>query len=179
MHKGVFKVKSTNRDTHLGGEDFDISLVNHILSKFREGSSIDQVFITVPAYFNNAQRQATEDAGQIAGIEVCHVINEPMAAVLAYGLDRAEPSVIAVYNLGGGTFDIPSWRCIRESSRSSQLMETPALVARTSTSLVNHILNEVREGSSIDLGHNCMAIQRICKATEKAKDRAVGYNPDR
>ncbi len=78
--------------------------------------------VTVPAYFNDAQRQATKDAGQIAGLEVLRVINEPTAAALAYGLDRVENSVIAVYDLGGGTFDIsilemqkgerryPSWR---------------------------------------------------------------------
>ena len=89
----------------------------------------------MPAYFNDAQRQATKDAGQIAGLDVLRVINEPTAAALAYGLDRADSSVIAVYDLGGGTFDISILEMQKVSSKSSQPMVTHSLVARISTLL--------------------------------------------
>ena len=83
-----------------------------ILRKLKEdaesflGETVDQAVITVPAYFNDAQRQATKDAGKIAGLEVLRIINEPTAAALAYGLDRKESGIIAVFDLGGGTFDV-------------------------------------------------------------------------
>ena len=89
----------------------------------------------MPAYFNDAQRQATKDAGQIAGLDVLRVINEPTAAALAYGLDRADSSVIAVYDLGGGTFDISILEMQKVSSKSSQPTVTHSLVARISTLL--------------------------------------------
>jgi molecular chaperone DnaK len=126
--------------------------------------------ITVPAYFNDAQRQATKDAGQIAGLDVLRVINEPTAAALAYGLDRADSSVIAVYDLGGGTFDIS----ILEMQKG--VFEVKSTNGDTHLGgedfdivLVNYILNEFKKESGMDLGNDRMAIQRIREAAEKAK----------
>lgn len=126
--------------------------------------------VTVPAYFNDAQRQATKDAGQIAGLDVLRVINEPTAAALAYGLDRADSSVIAVYDLGGGTFDIS----ILEMQKG--VFEVKSTNGDTHLGgedfdivLVNHLLNEFKKESGIDLAGDRMAIQRIREAAEKAK----------
>ena len=126
--------------------------------------------ITVPAYFNDAQRQATKDAGQIAGLDVLRVINEPTAAALAYGLDRSDSSIIAVYDLGGGTFDIS----ILEMQKG--VFEVKSTNGDTHLGgedfdivLVNHLLNDFKKESGIDLNGDRMAIQRIREAAEKAK----------
>ena len=108
-------VKGGNGDAWVkaGGEDYSPSQISaFILQKMKEtaesylGETVEQAVITVPAYFNDAQRQATKDAGKIAGLEVLRIINEPTAAALAYGLDKKDGKTIAVYDLGGGTFDI-------------------------------------------------------------------------
>ena len=126
--------------------------------------------VTVPAYFNDAQRQATKDAGQIAGLNVLRVINEPTAAALAYGLDRSDNSVIAVYDLGGGTFDIS----ILEMQKG--VFEVKSTNGDTHLGgedfdivLVNHILAEFKKSSGIDLKEDGMAVQRVREAAEKAK----------
>lgn len=126
--------------------------------------------VTVPAYFNDAQRQATKDAGLIAGLDVLRVINEPTAAALAYGLDRNDSSVIAVYDLGGGTFDIS----ILEMQKG--VFEVKSTNGDThlggedfDVTLVDHILAEFKKESGIDLKGDRMAIQRIREAAEKAK----------
>lgn len=126
--------------------------------------------ITVPAYFNDAQRQATKDAGQIAGLDVLRVINEPTAAALAYGLDRADSSVIAVYDLGGGTFDIS----ILEMQKG--VFEVKSTNGDTHLGgedfdivLVEFILSEFKKEAGVDLKNDRMAIQRIREAAEKAK----------
>ena len=126
--------------------------------------------VTVPAYFNDAQRQATKDAGAIAGLEVLRVINEPTAAALAYGLDRNDSSVIAVYDLGGGTFDIS----ILEMQKG--VFEVKSTNGDThlggedfDITLVQHLLDEFKKENGIDLSKDKMAIQRIREAAEKAK----------
>ena len=126
--------------------------------------------VTVPAYFNDAQRQATKDAGQIAGLDVLRVINEPTAAALAYGLDRADSSVIAVYDLGGGTFDISILEMqkgvfeVKSTNGDTHLGGEDFDIA-----LIDHILKEFQKESGISLAQDRMAIQRIREAAEKAK----------
>ena len=135
-----------------------------------DSSIISHAVITVPAYFNDAQRQATKDAGQIAGLDVLRVINEPTAAALAYGLDRADSSVIAVYDLGGGTFDISILEMqkgvfeVKSTNGDTHLGGEDFDVV-----LVEHLLNEFKSESGIDLKNDRMAIQRVREAAEKAK----------
>lgn len=151
-------------------------LSSMVLTKMRDtsesflGRKVNHAVITVPAYFNDAQRQATKDAGQIAGLEVLRVINEPTAAALAYGLDRADSSVIAVYDLGGGTFDIS----ILEMQKG--VFEVKSTNGDThlggedfDITLVDFILTEFKKETGSDLSHDRMAIQRIREAAEKAK----------
>ena len=110
-----------------------------ILRKLKEaaesylGHKVRKAVITVPAYFNDSQRQATKDAGQIAGLEVARIINEPTAAALAYGLDKKKNEKIAVFDLGGGTFDISVLDVATASSRSSRPTATPTSAATTGT----------------------------------------------
>jgi molecular chaperone DnaK len=151
-------------------------LSSMVLVKMREtceqffNKKVNHAVITVPAYFNDAQRQATKDAGQIAGLEVLRVINEPTAAALAYGLDRSDSSVIAVYDLGGGTFDIS----ILEMQKG--VFEVKSTNGDTHLGgedfdiiLLNHILAEFKKESGIDLSQDRIAIQRIRETAEKAK----------
>lgn len=147
-----------------------------VLSKMREtaeqylNKKVNHAVVTVPAYFNDAQRQATKDAGQIAGLDVLRVINEPTAAALAYGLDRADNSVIAVYDLGGGTFDIS----ILEMQKG--VFEVKSTNGDTHLGgedfdivLVEHLLDGFKKESGITLKGDRMAIQRVREAAEKAK----------
>ena len=126
--------------------------------------------VTVPAYFNDAQRQATKDAGTIAGLEVLRVINEPTAAALAYGLDKSASSVIAVYDLGGGTFDISILEMhdgvfeVKSTNGDTHLGGEDFDIA-----LVTHLLEGFKKETGIDLSGDRMAIQRIREAAEKAK----------
>ncbi|KAH9944772.1 heat shock protein 70 family [Amylocystis lapponica] len=151
-------------------------LSSMVLVKMREtaeqflNKKVNHAVITVPAYFNDAQRQATKDAGQIAGLDVLRVINEPTAAALAYGLDRHDSAVIAVYDLGGGTFDIS----ILEMQKG--VFEVKSTNGDTHLGgedfdivLVEHILGEFKKESGLDLSKDPMAIQRIREAAEKAK----------
>ncbi|KAL0578933.1 Hsp70 ATPase ssc1 [Marasmius crinis-equi] len=151
-------------------------LSSMVLTKMREtaqqylNKNVNHAVVTVPAYFNDAQRQATKDAGQIAGLDVLRVINEPTAAALAYGLEKTESAVIAVYDLGGGTFDIS----ILEMQKG--VFEVKSTNGDTHLGgedfdivLVNHILDEFKKESGIDLSKDRMAIQRIREAAEKAK----------
>ncbi|KAK2463099.1 hypothetical protein APHAL10511_004754 [Amanita phalloides] len=147
-----------------------------VLTKMREtaeqfvNKKVNHAVVTVPAYFNDAQRQATKDAGQVAGLDVLRVINEPTAAALAYGLDKSESAVIAVYDLGGGTFDIS----ILEMQKG--VFEVKSTNGDThlggedfDIKLVDYILNEFKKESGIDLSNDRMAVQRIREAAEKAK----------
>ena len=132
--------------------------------------SVDKAVITVPAYFNDAQRQATKDAGKIAGLEVLRIINEPTAAALAYGLDKKETKTIAVYDLGGGTFDVSSWKSATACSRSSPPMATRSWAVKTSTcgSSITSPMSS-RKRTAIDLRKDKLALQRLKEAAEKAK----------
>jgi molecular chaperone DnaK len=133
-------------------------------------TQISHAVVTVPAYFNDAQRQATKDAGQIAGLEVLRVINEPTAAALAYGLDKSDNAVIAVYDLGGGTFDIS----ILEMQKG--VFEVKSTNGDThlggedfDIKLIDYILKEFHKETGTDLSNDRMAVQRIREAAEKAK----------
>ena len=134
------------------------------------GEKITQAVITVPAYFNDSQRQATKDAGQIAGLEVLRIINEPTAAALAYGLDKKKDETIAVYDLGGGTFDVS----ILEIGEG--VFEVKATNGDTHLGgddfdhrIIEWLIQEFKKTDAIDLGKDKMAIQRLKEAAEKAK----------
>ncbi|KAI8916558.1 heat shock protein 70 family [Powellomyces hirtus] len=134
------------------------------------GKPAQHAVVTVPAYFNDAQRQATKDAGQIAGLDVKRVINEPTAAALAYGLEKAGDKVVAVYDLGGGTFDIS----ILELQQG--VFEVKSTNGDThlggedfDNTMVRYIVNEFKKQEGIDIGKDRMALQRVREAAEKAK----------
>ncbi|MCD9477414.1 molecular chaperone DnaK [Photobacterium phosphoreum] len=139
------------------------------------GEKVTGAVITVPAYFNDAQRQATKDAGRIAGLDVKRIINEPTAAALAYGLDKkAGDSVIAVYDLGGGTFDISIIEI--DSVDGEQTFEVLATNGDThlggedfDTRLINYLVSEFKKDQGIDLKNDPLAMQRVKEAAEKAK----------
>ncbi|PAV59257.1 hypothetical protein WR25_09899 isoform B [Diploscapter pachys] len=134
------------------------------------GTSVQQAVITVPAYFNDSQRQATKDAGQIAGLKVLRVINEPTAAALAYGLDKSEDKIIAIYDLGGGTFDIS----ILEIQKG--VFEVKSTNGDTflggedfDNHLVKYLVAEFKKEQGIDLTKDAQAMQRLREGAEKAK----------
>src|SRR5690349_597412 len=147
-----------------------------ILQKMKEtaeahlGQKVDQAVITVPAYFNDAQRQATKDAGKIAGLEVLRIINEPTAAALAYGLDKQKQGIIAVYDLGGGTFDISVLEIGDgvfevKSTNGDTFLGGEDFDMR----LVNYLADEFQKEQGIDLRKDKLALQRLKEAAEKAK----------
>ncbi|KAI8924607.1 heat shock protein 70 family [Entophlyctis helioformis] len=172
-------VKHSNGDAWVEarGKKYSPSQVGaFVLQKMKEtadaflGKPIKNAVVTVPAYFNDAQRQATKDAGQIAGLNVLRVINEPTAAALAFGLDKEGDKVVAVYDLGGGTFDIS----ILEIQKG--VFEVKSTNGDThlggedfDNTLVSHLVAEFKKESGIDLGKDRMALQRIREAAEKAK----------
>jgi len=160
-----------------GGKDYSPSQISaFILQKMKEtaesylGETVTQAVITVPAYFNDAQRQATKDAGQIAGLEVLRIINEPTAAALAYGLEKQDGKTIAVYDLGGGTFDISILEI------GDGVFEVKATNGDTflggedfDSKLVQFLADEFRKAEGIDLTKDKLALQRLKEAAEKAK----------
>ena len=134
------------------------------------GEQINQAVITVPAYFNDAQRQATQDAGQVAGLEVLRIINEPTAAALAYGLGKSEEEVIAVYDLGGGTFDISILELGDgvfevKSTNGDTFLGGDDFDQR----IIDWICDEFKKENTIDLRQDRMALQRLKESAEKAK----------
>src|SRR5438132_13249082 len=147
-----------------------------ILAKMKEtaeaflGQKVEQAVITVPAYFNDAQRQATKDAGRIAGLEVLRIINEPTAASLSYGLDKEKTGTIAVYDLGGGTFDISILEVGDgvfevKSTNGDTFLGGEDFDMR----LVSYLADEFQKGQGIDLRRDKLALQRLKEAAEKAK----------
>ena len=160
-----------------GGEKYSPSQVSaFILQKMKEtaedylGEKVTQAVITVPAYFNDAQRQATKDAGKIAGLEVLRIINEPTAASLAYGLDKNDGQTIAVYDLGGGTFDVSILEIgdgvfeVKSTNGDTFLGGEDFDMA-----LVEHLAEQFEKENGIDLRGDKLALQRLKEAAEKAK----------
>ena len=176
---GFEVVKRDNGDAgvKMGGKDYsppEISAM--VLQKLKAdaeaylGESVTEAVITVPAYFNDAQRQATRDAGRIAGLGVLRIINEPTAASLAYGLDKKEEEVIAVYDLGGGTFDIS---ILELGDGTFQVKATNGDTFLGGDdfddTIINHLVDEFRKENGIDLSQDRTALQRLKEAAEKAK----------
>ncbi len=172
-------VKGGNGDAwvNAGGEDYSPSQISaFILQKMKEtaesylGETVEQAVITVPAYFNDAQRQATKDAGKIAGLEVLRIINEPTAAALAYGLEKNDGKTIAVYDLGGGTFDISILEI------GDGVFEVKSTNGDTflggedfDSKVVGFLADEFKKAEGIDLREDKLALQRLKEAAEKAK----------
>jgi len=161
----------------VNGKKYSPSQISaYVLQKMKEtaeahlGEKVTQAVITVPAYFNDAQRQATKDAGKIAGLEVLRIINEPTAAALAYGLDKQKSGVIAVYDLGGGTFDISILEIGDgvfevKSTNGDTFLGGEDFDMR----LVNYLADEFKKEQGIDLRKDKLALQRLKEAAEKAK----------
>ncbi len=172
-------VKAGNGDAWVeaGGKQYSPSQISaFILQKMKEtaeaflGQTVTQAVITVPAYFNDAQRQATKDAGKIAGLEVLRIINEPTAAALAYGLDKKGSGTIAVYDLGGGTFDVSVLEIGDgvfevKSTNGDTFLGGEDFDMR----LVEYLAEEFRKDNGIDLKKDKLALQRLKEAAEKAK----------
>ncbi|WP_324742954.1 molecular chaperone DnaK [Tsuneonella sp. CC-YZS046] len=172
-------VKGKNGDAwvNAGGEDYSPSQISaFILQKMKEtaesylGETVTQAVITVPAYFNDAQRQATKDAGQIAGLEVLRIINEPTAAALAYGLDKEDGKTIAVYDLGGGTFDVSILEI------GDGVFEVKSTNGDTflggedfDSAIVEYLADKFKAKENMDLKNDKLALQRLKEAAEKAK----------
>ncbi len=171
--------KASNGDAWVeaDGKTYSPSQISaFILQKMKEtaeaylGQKVDQAVITVPAYFNDAQRQATKDAGKIAGLEVMRIINEPTAAALAYGLDKEKTGLIAVYDLGGGTFDISILEIGDgvfevKSTNGDTFLGGEDFDMR----LVNYLADEFQKEQGIDLRRDKLALQRLKESAEKAK----------
>jgi molecular chaperone DnaK len=172
-------VKSSGGDAwvNIRGKDYSPSQISaFILQKMKEiaeahlGEKVTQAVITVPAYFNDSQRQATKDAGKIAGLEVLRIINEPTAAALAYGLDKKNSGAIAVYDLGGGTFDVSILEI------GDGVFEVKATNGDTflggedfDARIIDYVASEFLKESGINLKKDSMALQRMKEAAEKAK----------
>tara|TARA_B100001248_G_scaffold259212_1_gene244818 strand:+ start:471 stop:2417 length:1947 start_codon:yes stop_codon:yes gene_type:complete len=172
-------VKADNNDAWVeaNGKKYAPSQISaYVLQKMKEtaekhvGAKVDKAVITVPAYFNDAQRQATKDAGKIAGLEVLRIINEPTAAALAYGLDKKKNGTIAVYDLGGGTFDVSILEI------GDGVFEVKATNGDTflggedfDTRIVEFLADSFKKENGIDLKNDKLALQRLKEAAEKAK----------
>jgi len=159
------------------GEKYSPSQISaFILQKMKEtaesyiGNKVTQAVITVPAYFNDSQRQATKDAGKIAGLEVLRIINEPTAAALAYGLDKKKTGTVAVYDLGGGTFDISILEIgdgvfeVKSTNGDTHLGGEDF-----DLQIINYLADEFKKDNAIDLRKDKLALQRLKEAAEKAK----------
>jgi molecular chaperone DnaK len=176
-------VKADNGDAWVEARDKKIAppqVSAEVLRKMKKtaedylGEEVTEAVITVPAYFNDSQRQATKDAGRIAGLEVKRIINEPTAAALAFGMDKPADKKIAVYDLGGGTFDIS----IIEIADVDGEKQFEVLATNGDTFLggedfdqriIDYIIDEFKKESGVDLKNDVLALQRLKEAAEKAK----------
>ena len=172
-------VKAKNGDAWVEAKDKEYSpsqISAQVLSKMKDtaekyvGATVSKAVITVPAYFNDAQRQATKDAGKIAGLEVLRIVNEPTAASLAYGLDKKDSGIIAVYDLGGGTFDVSILEL------GDGVFEVKSTNGDTTlggedfdATITQYLLDEFKKEQGMDLSTDKMAMQRVREAAEKAK----------
>lgn len=172
-------IKGDNDDAWVEarGDKYSPSQISaFILQKMKEtaeshlGETVNQAVITVPAYFNDSQRQATKDAGKIAGLEVLRIINEPTAAALAYGLDKKKSGIVAVYDLGGGTFDISILEIgdgvfeVKSTNGDTHLGGEDF-----DLEIINYLADEFKKDNGIDLRQDKMALQRLKEGAEKAK----------
>ena len=173
----LFGAKNGDAWVKIQDEEYSPSQISSfVLRKLKEdaeaflGETVTQAVITVPAYFNDAQRQATKDAGKIAGLEVLRIINEPTAAALAYGLDRKESGLVAVYDLGGGTFDVSILEV------GDGVFEVKSTNGDTflggedfDHAIIEYLADEFKSSDGIDLRGDKLALQRLKEAAEKAK----------
>jgi len=173
----IIEAKNGDAWVRAKGKEYSPSQISaFVLQKMKEtaekhlGQTVTQAVITVPAYFNDAQRQATKDAGKIAGLEVLRIINEPTAAALAYGLDKKSSGIIAVYDLGGGTFDISILEV------GDGVFEVKSTNGDTSlggedfdSTIIDFLADEFKKSDGIDLRKDAMALQRLKESAEKAK----------
>ena len=172
-------IKSEKNDAWIEakGQKYSPSQISaFILQKMKEtaekylGQEVSKAVITVPAYFNDAQRQATKDAGKIAGLEVLRIINEPTAAALAYGLDKKKSGTVAVYDLGGGTFDISILEIgdgvfeVKSTNGDTHLGGEDF-----DLQIIDYLADEFKKDNSVDLRTDKLALQRLKEAAEKAK----------
>ena len=166
------KIKCTSLEKEFSPEEISAQVLRKLVNDASDylGQQVTQAVITVPAYFNDSQRQATMDAGKIAGIEVLRIINEPTAASLAYGLDKKQNETILVFDLGGGTFDVSILEV------GDGIFEVLATAGDTNLGgddfdnvLVNWLLAQFKEKEGIDLENDIQALQRLTEAAEKAK----------
>ena len=172
-------VKADNGDAWVKANDKKYSpaeISASVLRKMKEtaekylGSEVTKAVITVPAYFNDSQRKATKDAGKIAGLEVERIINEPTAAALAYGLDKKKSGMVAVYDLGGGTFDVSILELGDGVFEVKSTNGDTALGGEDfDATITNYIVSEFKKDNGIDLKEDKLAVQRIREAAEKAK----------
>ena len=174
---GVVKSGKSDAWIEVEGKQYSPPQVSaHILMKLKKaaedylGSSVAEAVITVPAYFNDSQRQATKDAGKIAGLDVKRIINEPTAAALAYGFDKKKEGMVVVYDLGGGTFDVSVLEV------GNNVIEVKSTNGDTHLGgddfdkrVIDYIISEFKKDSGIDLGADKMSVQRLREAAEKAK----------
>lgn len=172
----------TSHKENIDGKDYSAQEISAmILQKLKSdaeaylGQTVSQAVITVPAYFNDAQRQATKDAGKIAGLEVLRIVNEPTAAALAYGLEKSEDQTILVYDLGGGTFDVSILEL------GDGFFEVKATSGDNSLGgddfdqvIIDYMVSEFKKDQGIDLSKDKAAVQRLKDAAEKAKKELSG-----
>ncbi|PKN82750.1 MAG: molecular chaperone DnaK [Chloroflexi bacterium HGW-Chloroflexi-9] len=174
---GLIRRDNGDAGVEMGGKQYsppEISAM--ILQKLKAdaeaylGETVTEAVITVPAYFNDAQRQATRDSGRIAGLEVLRIINEPTAAALAYGLDKKNDELIAVYDLGGGTFDISILE-IGDGTFQVKATNGDTFLGGDDFDnvVIDHLVSEFKRDQGIDLSQDRMALQRLKEAAEKAK----------